>query len=118
MSTLGPQRRTLSAADGALRATRLHPGRTAVAHAAARAAADRGDLSWELVRQLLRSPAAGVPVGLVAGVVATLLLWRFVLDHPSHTAASTLLIAAGIGVALAATVATIWYGMASTREDR
>lgn len=70
------------------------------------------------MRVRLRSPAAGVPVGLVAGAVATAVLWRLVVAHPSHTAASALLVAGSIGFIGAVTVATIWYGIATTRDDR
>lgn len=66
----------------------------------------------------LRSPAAGLPVGVLAGLIVTAVLWQTVLDAPTHTTSSALLIAGGIGVALAATVATIWYGVASSSQDR
>lgn len=55
---------------------------------------------------------------MLAALVATPVLWHLVRTDPSHTAGSALLIAGGIGVALAATVATVWYGLATTREDR
>lgn len=70
------------------------------------------------MRRRLRSPAAGIPVGVLAALVATPILWRLVRADPSHTPESALLVAGGIGVALVATVATIWYGLASTRDDR
>lgn len=70
------------------------------------------------MRRRLRSPAAGIPAGVLAALVATPVLWRVVRADPSHTAGSALLVAGGIGVALVATVATIWYGVATTREDR
>lgn len=70
------------------------------------------------MRQRLRSPTAGIPVGVLAALVATPVLWQVVRAGPSHNAGSALLVAGGIGVALIATVATIWYGVASTREDR
>lgn len=68
--------------------------------------------------QRLRSPAAGLPVGVLAGLIVTPVLWQTVLDTPSHTTGSALLISGGVGVALAATVATIWYGLARSSQDR
>lgn len=69
------------------------------------------------MRQRLRSPAAGIPVGVLAALVATPVLWQMVRTDPSHDAGSALLVAGGIGVALIVTVATVWYGVATTRED-
>lgn len=70
------------------------------------------------MRQRLRSPAAGIPAGVLAALVATPVLWQLVRADPSHSAGSALLVAGGIGVALIVTVATVWYGVATTREDR
>ena len=52
-------------------------------------------------------------------MAATGVLWP-ALRHvdPSHTPASALVVAGGLGVVLAATIATVWYGLASTRDDR
>lgn len=74
--------------------------------------------SLAAVWRRLRSPFAGLPVGVVAALVAVPVLWQVVRSDPSHTVTSALLIAGGIGVALVATVATIWYGLAVSRDDR
>lgn len=71
------------------------------------------------MRGRLRSPAAGVPVGLLAGLVAAVALWQLLLRSGStHTAGSALVVAAGVGVLVATTIATLWYGLATTRDDR
>lgn len=72
-----------------------------------------------MVLRRLRSPIAGVPVGALAGLIATAVLWRALRDtEPAQTVGSALIVAGGVGLALAATVATVWYGVASTGEDR
>lgn len=73
--------------------------------------------SLDGVLRRLRSPAAGVPVGILAGSILAPLLWHPV-RQAAHTSDSAWLIAGGLGVALAATVATIWYGLATSGQDR
>lgn len=77
------------------------------------------DLGWRAVRGRLRSPAVGVPIGLLAGLVAAVALRQLLLDSAAtHTAGSALVVAAGVGVLVATTIATLWYGLATTRDDR